>query len=259
MMKSSNANSTPIILTALLLAVLCAIYYFVVMPKMDEVSSLESAVATSEANIASLNEQIEQVSSVQDEDAENEFVIRKKLPSKRQLEQLLLNIEEMEYVTGTRITSVSFNNYDALVSGSTLLDPNAPPVDPNAPAQDPNAPAADTTATDGSTQEATTTPENTNGESTDPNSSETAVDEVPVSSIDVATLPPNLKMVTFNIEVEAPDEQSLIMFLKEIEKLERIMNVETIDFELHGEENTFTPDASKVVATSVQVTTFYYE
>ena len=260
-MKTSGANSTPLLLSALIVAVLGALYYFLLMPKMDEVSSMEATVATSEANIASIQQQIDAINSLQNTEVTNEFAVRKKLPENRGIEQLLLNIEEMEYVTGSRISAISFNNYDALVSGSGLADPNAPETDETT--QDPNAQTTETTTatTTESTpaQETTNTTETTTTEATTTGSTETETPEVPISSIDVTTLPTNLKMITFNIEVEAPNEKSLMSFLKEIEKLERIMNVESVEFSLPGEENSYSPEASNVVSTTVQVTTFYYE
>ena len=256
-MKTSGANSTPLLLSALIVAVLGALYYFLLMPKMDEVSSMEATVATSEANIASIQQQIDAINSLQNTEVTNEFAVRKKLPENRGIEQLLLNIEEMEYVTGSRISAISFNNYDALVSGSGLADPNAPETDETT--QDPNAQTTETT-TAATTTESTPAQETTNTtETTTTESTETETPEVPISSIDVTTLPTNLKMITFNLEVEAPNEKSLLSFLKEIEKLERIMNVESVEFSLPGEENSYSPEASNVVSTTVQVTTFYYE
>lgn len=251
-MKSSNANSTPLLLTALIVAVLGAAYYFLIMPKMDEVDMLKSQVASTQANIASIQQQIDVLASAQTDVVENEFAMRKKLPSKRNIEQLLRNIEEMEYVTGTRLTSVSFNNYDALVSGSGLTDPNMVPAPETTETP---APAPETTpeATPAPDPNATTT------EPTTTEQTEATPPALPVSTIDVLTLPPNLKMITFNLEVEAPNPDALLAFLKEIEKLERIMNVESINFALQGEEMTYTPDMSEVVSVSVQVTTFYYE
>ena len=82
---------------------------------------------------------------------------------------------------------------------------------------------------------------------------------MPVSTIAVESLPPSLKLITFNIDITSPNEESLINFIREIEQIERIMHVDTIDFALPGEENEFTEDKSEVVSGSVQITTFYYE
>ena len=59
--------------------------------------------------------------------------------------------------------------------------------------------------------------------------------------------------------MESPNHGKLQQFIKEIEKLERVMHIDTVDYDLPGEENTYVEDASNIVAASIQVTTFYYE
>ena len=264
-MKSSNTNSTPLLLTVLLLAVLAALYYFLVMPKTEEVSNAESAVANLQSTNASLQQQIDVLNSEQQTSETNEFVIRKKLPDQRAIDQLLLNIEEIEYVTGSRILAVSFNNYDALVNSSGYVDPNTPPQAENTdstatPATDANAQAGEMATTAGQpTAVNTTGTESNEGEAASETNQVATGPELPITTIDALTLPANLKMVTFDVDIEAPNEQQLMLFLKEIEKLERVMHVDAIDFALTGEENDFAEDGSDIVSTTVQVTTFYYE
>ncbi len=61
--------------------------------------------------------------------------------------------------------------------------------------------------------------------------------------------------------MESPDLQHLVHFIKEIEKIERIMHVDIIEFTLPGEENEFAeqPVERDSIEATVQVTTFYYE
>ena len=73
------------------------------------------------------------------------------------------------------------------------------------------------------------------------------------------SLPPSLKLITFNVDVTSPDEEHLIKFIKEMEQIERVMHVDAIDFSLPGEEDAFAEDKTEAVSASVQVTTFYYE
>ena len=243
-MKSSSSNSTPLLLSVLILAILAALFYYLVMPKMDEVNRAEANVSSLQSSITDLESQIATLTAEQSKDVTNEFAIRKQLPAKRAINELLLNIEEMEYVTGSRIVSLSFNSYDELVNSSNYVDPNAP---------------VDTEQTsDGQPVEASVQ----TGEGTAVITTENVTEDAataPVSTIAVATLPTNLKMITFSIDVEAPNALQLVAFIKEIESLERVMHIDTIDFSLNGEENKYLEDASDVVATTIQVTTFYYE
>lgn len=236
-MNSLNkSKSSPIILlTALILALLFAVYYYVVLPKQDEVESMETSVNSLETEIATLEESITAVKEQQSENKTNEFVLRKKVPETRAIDELLLNIEEIEFVTGSRIQKVEFNNYDSLVSDSGLQDPN------EVPEEEKEGQEATQTATE---ENAETTPKE---------------DSTPVTTIAAESLPGSLKLVTFNMEVASPNYKKMQQFIKEIEKIERIMHIDTIEYELAGEENKFAEDQSDIVVATVQVTTFYYK
>lgn len=65
--------------------------------------------------------------------------------------------------------------------------------------------------------------------------------------------------MTFTIDVASPNEVNLLKFIQEIEKIERVMHIDLIDFLLPGEEAKLIEGATDVVAAEVQVTTFYYE
>ena len=229
---SSSKNGTLLIVIALAMALLFAIYYYVVKPKQDDAQAIRSEVNYLKAEILSLEQTLVDAQSQQSSTNVNEFTLRKKVPENRAIDSLILSIEEIEFVTGSRIQSVEFNNYDILVSDSGYLDPTTSAETEMEEGAEPTAPATE----DGV-------------EST----------ELPVSTIAVETLPPSLKLVTFNVNVASPNDVRLQQFIKEIEKLERVMHIDTIDFSLPGEEDAFAEDATDVVTASIQITTFYYE
>ena len=66
-------------------------------------------------------------------------------------------------------------------------------------------------------------------------------------------------MLTFVIGLASPDFEHLVDFVKEIEKLERIMHIDIIEFSLPGEEDEFAEEPQKSIKATIQVTTFYYE
>lgn len=229
---SSSKNGTLLLVIALAMALLFAIYYYVVKPKQDDAQAIHSEVNNLKAEILSLEQTLVEAQSQQSSTNVNEFTLRKKVPDNRAIDSLILSIEEIEFVTGSRIQSVEFNNYDILVSDSGYLDPTASAETEMEEGTEPTAPATE----DGV-------------EST----------ELPVSTIAVETLPPSLKLVTFNVNVASPNDVRLQQFIKEIEKLERVMHIDTIDFSLPGEEAAFSEGATDVVTASIQITTFYYE
>lgn len=237
-MKLSSSNQTTVILLLVLVgALLFAMYYYVISPKKEQVEQLESSIASIESEIASIEQEIDKINENKQLDSATLLEMRKKVPTKRDIQQLLLNIDETQYVSGTKIISVDFNNYDTEVSGSELSDPY------------------------GSSEEEGSE-ENGTDESSDDTTEEAAgetSDEMPVSRISKDVLPPELKLITFEIKIASPDFDHIVTFIKEVEKIERIMHIDLIDFSLPGEENEFAEDPEKEVEATIQVTTFYYE
>lgn len=218
---SGNKNSSLLLVIALVAALLFAFYYYVVLPKKEELNSTQNTISSTRTEIRSMQEQIAKLENEQAIET-NIFSLRKRLPQSREIDQLLLNIEEIEYVSGTRVLNINFNNYDSLVSESMKQEQTAPE-------------------------------ENTDGEEEEGEEKET-----PISSIDISTLPSELKLITFVLDVEAPDYNSLLTFIEEIENLERIMHIDALNFELPGEESVI-QNEEETVTVSVQVTTFYHE
>lgn len=237
---SSSKNGTLLLVIALAMALLFAVYYYVVKPKQDEEQAINSEMTNIKTEITALEQTIAAHHSQLSQSSTNEFALRKKVPANREIDALILSIEEIEYLTGSRIQSIDFNNYDALVSSSGLQDPMAgSETEEGQATEDGSEPVEQTESNE---TEATDVPE-----------------ELPVSTIAVESLPPSLKLVTFNINVSSPNDVSLLQFIKEIEMKDRVMRIDIIDFALPGEEEQFTEDTSEVVTANIQITTFYYE
>ena len=230
---TSSKNSGILLVTALVAAILFAVYYYVLTPKLDEVEAKETALSTLRQDIANLQQQLDQATLSQQMFASNDLVLRKKVPPMRAIEKVLADVGEIEEITGTRMESISFNNYDSLVSDSTIQDVNAPQEEVEQPS------AEDTNNTTTEEQE--------------------KMEALPVSTIAKESLPPALKLVTFEIQILALDMESLHNYLEEIEKLERIMKIDTVSIQLPGEEDVLKEDGDPTVEATVQITTFYYD
>lgn len=228
MMKlTSGKNSSTLLLIALVAALLFALYYYILLPKKEEAASLESSILSTRSEIESIQQQIEELNASKNAEHATLFELRKKVPATRNLDNIVLKIEETQYVTGTKILSIHFNNYDELVSSSQLESPNVP------------------------------TEEGENGEDATTEAEDS--EETPVSPIAKENLPSELKLITFEVRVESPDFNHLVNFIKEIEKIKRIMHIDAINFSLPGEENEFDEDSEDSITATVKVTTFYYE
>ncbi|MFJ7182445.1 hypothetical protein [Lysinibacillus xylanilyticus] len=222
---TSSKRSSFMLLIALIAAITFALYYYVLLPKMNEVESKESNVNQLQQQITSLKGQLAKIDEKQGVSTLNLLAMRQKLPEKRAVEKVVLDLAEIEEVTGTRIESIEFNNDDTSVAQSDVSDPNM-------------LEKADAEVK---------------------GKQENAVEPPPISSIAKESLPANLKLITFNLEVAVLDLKSLESFLKEIEQLERVMKTDAIDFTKPGEQDQLEKDADTTLKSTIQVTTFYYE
>lgn len=223
----SNKKTATLVIAAFVALILGAIYYLFIYPLNEEKNTKESTVMTVQSEIAVLEEQLVAPVVVEEETEEQGFDLKKKVPPTRGLDELIRSIEEVEQVTESIVESIDFNNYDGLVAESVL---------------------APTETEDGvETTEDTTTTEAT----TDT--------ETPVSPVAGIVLPPQLKLLTFNISVLTKDYDHFKLFIEELEALERIVRVDQLSFAVPGEEQFYEMDSDETVAAEIQVTTFYYD
>lgn len=237
---TSSKNSTILILTALIAAILFALYYYIVTPKLEEVDAKESSINTVQQEISTIQEQIALIEKNGKSNRTSNLTLRKKVPQTRAIDEVIRNIEEIEVVTGTRVEAMDFNNYDSLVMESAITDPNSTNSEEQADTQQ-SATEADEQAVAKNDE----TPE--------------VKDKIPTATLNKDSLPKELKLVTFDIEVVALDNKAMVEFIKEIEKIDRVMKIDAIDFTLTGEETKFQEDADTTLKATIQVTTFYYE
>ncbi|MFJ8087772.1 potassium transporter [Lysinibacillus sp. NPDC095746] len=237
---TSSKNSTILILTALIAAILFALYYYIVTPKLEEVDAKESSNIALQQEVSTIQEQIALIEKNGKSNRTSNLTLRKKVPQTRAIDEVIRNIEEIEVVTGIRVEAMDFNNYDSLVMESTITDPNSTNSEEQADTQQ-SATEADEQAVAKNDE----TPE--------------VKDKIPTATLNKDSLPKELKLVTFDIEVVALDNKAMVEFIKEIEKIDRVMKIDAIDFTLTGEEAKFQEDADTTLKATIQVTTFYYE
>lgn len=225
----SSKRTSHVLLGVFILVLFLALYYYLLFPKKTEIAMKETALLSIDADIQSLQAQIE-ASSWNGQSAESDFILLKKLPLSRELDQIILSIEEIELISDSQIQSVTFNNYDEILLDSELAQ---------------------------STQQT----EETQNETTD--GTVTADSELvtdPVSQLDVTSLPPDLKLITFNINVSTKNYEQLKIFIGELEQLERVFKIEGVNFTLPGEvEFASEEDIDLAINADILLTTFYYD
>ena len=235
---TSNKNSTLLLLTALLAAILFTVYYYVLTPKLDEAELKESAINSLNQQITSLQQQLTIQEETQQTSIPNMLALRNKVPQSKEINKILLKIAEIEAVTGTLVDSIRFPNYDTPVANSSVSDPNAPVVD-----------------SEGTQDSALVDEETMIDQETTDSTSNTSV----VSTITKDSLPAQLKLVTFSFDIVAINQQDIFTFIQEIEQIERVMKIDTVNLTSPGEEEQLQEDAEPTYKASIQITTFYYE
>lgn len=227
----SNKRTGYLLLLALVVVILGAIYYFVIYPLSEEKNSKEVTVSNVRSEVAVLQEQLT-TPVAEEEPEEHTFALKKKVPLTRDLDKLIRSIEEIELISESKIMSVNFNNYDEVVSESALV-----------PTQTEEETNTENTETSDITEVTDTTTET----------------ETPVSPVANIVLPPQLKLITFNLSVLTKDYDHLKQFMEELEKAERIVRVDQLSFSLPGEEQYYKVDSVDSISVEIQVTTFFYD
>lgn len=243
MKLTSSKNSTIILLILLIAALLFAIYYYFVLPKEEEAENLEISVGSIKSEISTLDSQITEIQEGKSKDTENLYALRKKIPETRNIDEVILNIEEIEYSTGVRIDGIEFNNYDENAKESNIIENN------NENSEEGNA------NTENASSEAENTTSNSENASNEKQES-TSENTQPVSEI-ASQVPADLKLITLNVKIQAPKLANVKKFIQEIENLERIMHIDSIEYDIPGEEQQF-EETPQAVAATIQITTFYY-
>lgn len=213
----SNKKTGFLLIVLVVLMLLATIYYYFVYPLNAEKKSKEVEVSYVQNEIAELQSQL--ADSEPEQLQENSFILQKKIPNTRALDQLIRSIEEVELISESKIESISFNNYDEAVAESALSS-----------TEDEQIENAETTET-----------------------------EIPISPVANSELPTQLKLITFNISLLSKDYDHLKMFIEELEKLERIVRIDAIEFFMPGEKERYDMESEQTVSAQIQLTTFYFD
>ncbi|CAM3110048.1 potassium transporter [Filibacter tadaridae] len=224
------------LVTVLLISLLFAFYFYLVKPVQDEVMSIETSVASSKQEVATLEARIEANSWGKDDTSEMKLL--EKVPDNRELSNVIEILQEAELGTESTIQSIAFNNYDGSVQESTINVPE-PETNPE------------------SESETSETPEENSSIESEGAESEVTPSPTPVSEIAETSLPESLKLLTLETTVTHKDYEQFLLFLKEIEKNERIIKIDSVNFSLPGED--IGADEVETISSTIRMTTFYLQ
>ena len=228
-------KSLVILIIVIMFLLLGLAYFYWIMPMKDEVKAAKRNVELLESDIQLLQSQLDNAQSGQMDRIENQFYLERKMPLNRSIDDLILSLQEIEFVSGIRIENITFNNYDAGLTEADSVIENE--------------------------EEETGEVEEEDWPGDIESDFDDELTEPPVSDV-VEDLPENVKLITLNLSVISPNFAQFEAFLDEVEKLERITRVDTLSFSQPGEEELLSlegEEADTTVNVEVQLTTFYYD
>ncbi|WP_404996100.1 hypothetical protein [Caldifermentibacillus hisashii] len=246
----------------ILFLLLGLLYFYLIMPLKDDANAAEQNVKQLETEVKALENRLNQNETDQ---PENTAKLEKKMPLSRQLDELILSLQEIEMISGSQIASINFNNYDGELTEAEGTNENNESTDgtDEATADDTNNNDELTDSKDDPTMNETDENQSdeqaTEDKKNEDNGSDTNDENEQATNETVTNLPTNVKLITINLSVTSPDFEHFQLFLQELEKLERITRVDTLTFTKPAErELLYEKDGSQAVTADVQITTFYY-
>lgn len=220
---ASSQRNTVILVALLTIALLGALYYYVVLPKTERVASLQSTITTLTATRDTALADIAAFDA-KDLDAGTLARLQKQVPKERGVEYILRDLEDIEMLTRSRIENISFSEYDAPMLERKLG-------------------LTETTEEELAAQLA----------------NETVEEEEPLYNAALAEAPEGLQIITYQVELLTPDYKTLRTFIREVEGLERIIKIDVVQLSQPGEEVKFAEVVDYTVSASLQLTTFFYQ
>ncbi|RHW40638.1 hypothetical protein D1B31_10585 [Neobacillus notoginsengisoli] len=233
---SRKENVIISVLALVLVLVFAGVYFLKVHPLKTDLETKNKSLKTEEQLLAILQGKEKETEEFT---AASTTQMQVKIPVKPLVEQLILDLDKAEVVSGSKILSMNFAK-DGEVS---------------IPEQTEEEKAAE--AEEESTS-AETSEEAANADETpDGNEAETGQDgqtaQKPVSLLEV---PEGVKKVTIQLSVESPGYEELEKFIATIEGLKRIVIVEAIDY-TGGAEITTLQQKNDPLKFTVTVSAFY--
>lgn len=210
------------ILLVLLLLLTIVLYFLFLRPLIANVknqqvtnTSLASEIEVLDARIQALNEQ--EIDTTE---------LELKVPLTRDLQALVLSLENIEEVSGTKVGSIRLNYNDGL----------------------PNIDIDDDESSD------------TNVVESEENAED--IEEIP-NVIPIEDKPERLNMISLRLDVYASDFEHVKQFIREIEKLKRLTIISRAEFSLpdqlnDDEEQVDQDEEQELMEFTIDLITFYY-
>ncbi|WP_339214324.1 hypothetical protein [Ornithinibacillus sp. FSL M8-0202] len=221
-----NKQSFLLLLT-LLFILLTVVYFFFYLPMNQELKSKENNLELVEKEVSTLQSEVMKLEEGNQAGVEP-YMQAEKLPQDPELEKLILTLQEIEFISDSRIDNINFT-----YGGSETLRTD---VEDEVEAESESEPE----------------PEIQDEEQEEMEQVE--------SVMDFANKPDNVEVISVSMAVNSPDYEHFQQFLNQIEKQERFMTVSSLHFQKPAErELLLEGDSFQTITANVTITTFYYQ
>ncbi|UOE93306.1 hypothetical protein [Alkalihalobacillus sp. LMS39] len=220
-----------VIIASLFLLIVLAFFLFQ-KPVHEQLRAEETMVTTEQMLIDGITVQLEELAN---QEEENTVMLERKVPKERLIDQYLLTLQEVELISESKIQDISFTSYDGELTEEEFIS--------------------------GAAESGVETSEQVVEPVAVEEGAETGEPEVvEEAQLEQEQLPNGLQLLTISMQVVSPNYESYLMFLKEIEKRERITRVDSLQFTTPTEADLlFSDDPDETISFTMQVTTFYYQ
>lgn len=211
-------------------------YWFYFLPQQDRIAALKQSISEEEQLISKL----EQSHGTGDgEILTRTTALQERLPVAPLIDQFILDLEEVEILSGSTITSFSFTDEGTANEGTSSN----------------TVQGTSESGQDNGQQDQNTGNQDQNSSQNNENSQTTAN----AGATEAVQLPEGIKRITVSMTVEAPSYKELQAFIKGIEDLPRITKIDALTFTGYKEVRELTTDPleDKLVY-NVTVSTFYF-
>lgn len=227
-------------LAGLILILLIVLFFAVLKPMLDEKSTNEAEALTLQKQVDDLEIQKKRAKNSADFGQDESTLYKAKMPLNPSLDELMRSLEEIGAVSMSRIDKVEF-----------AYDGDIPLGDKEEESSDPDNAVADSNA--GTDDEATANTDQNE------NSGTTTTTDNKVAQLELQA-PENLHTIAMRMEVASPDYEHFDQMMKEIEKLDRVTLVNTLEFKKPAEaELVLDQNPDETVTCTVELITFYYD
>jgi len=212
-----------LMLSGLLFVLLIVLYFAFISSMLSDLKDERANHIDLQNEIAVLEKQIQQIDETQEELTQEQLELQKKVPLTRELEEIVLILQDIELQSSSLIELIDFYYDSSLPTPDFSHELDADEVIEGA--------------------------NDAEGEENSDKESQT---------IELKEKPESLQVITISMEITSPSYDDFLQLIKEIEQQERIMSVSKLQFEKTS-DFTVKDERDELITHKVELMTFYYK